>query len=168
MAHLIATTLAGVSRAAARDAAEEVRARRRIFSHGNAPLVSQDVQIQQVVGQISALAYVAESAAIRAAEPAQRAYEARFGGDAAAERQANIDAEIDSAKAQVVVAELALRASTDLFNALGASAAVADKQLDRHWRNARVHTLHDPVRWKYFHIGNYALNQVNPPRHPWN
>lgn len=160
---VLLAVLAGVSRAAARDAAEEVRARRRIFSHGNAPLVSQDVQIQQVVGQISALAYVAESAAIRAAEPAQRAYEARFGGDAAAERQANIDAEIDSAKAQVVVAELALRASTDLFNALGASAAVADKQLDRHWRNARTVATHNPLIYKAKVIGDWVINGTEPP-----
>jgi alkylation response protein AidB-like acyl-CoA dehydrogenase len=39
--------------------------------------------------------------------------------------------------------------------------------LDRHWRNARTHTLHDPVRWKYAIIGNYHLNDVNPPLHAW-
>lgn len=96
-------------------------------------------------------------------EPAQRAYEARFGGDAAAERQANIDAEIDSAKAQVVVAELALRASTDLFNALGASAAVADKQLDRHWRNARTVATHNPLIYKAKVIGDWVINGTEPP-----
>jgi alkylation response protein AidB-like acyl-CoA dehydrogenase len=36
--------------------------------------------------------------------------------------------------------------------------------LDRHWRNARTHTLHDPVRWKYHVIGNYHLNGVTPPK----
>lgn len=39
--------------------------------------------------------------------------------------------------------------------------------LDRHWRNARTHTLHDPVRWKYAILGNYHLNGVNPPLHAW-
>jgi hypothetical protein len=34
----------------------------------------------------------------------------------------------------------------------------AKYNLDRHWRNARIHTLHDPVRWKLHHIGNYILN----------
>ena len=38
---------------------------------------------------------------------------------------------------------------------------------DRHWRNARTHTLHDPAPWKYYAIGNYFLNGVIPPRHPW-
>ncbi|HYP72267.1 MAG TPA: SfnB family sulfur acquisition oxidoreductase, partial [Variovorax sp.] len=40
--------------------------------------------------------------------------------------------------------------------------------LDRHWRNARTHTLHDPVRWKTHLIGNYLLNGVLPARHSWN
>ena len=39
---------------------------------------------------------------------------------------------------------------------------------DRHWRNARVHTLHDPVRWKYHLLGNYLLNGALPRRHQWN
>jgi hypothetical protein len=30
-----------------------------------------------------------------------------------------------------------------------------------------VHTLHDPVRWKYAILGNYYLNGVNPPLHAW-
>ncbi|MGO1268529.1 MAG: hypothetical protein ACTMI6_04460, partial [Pseudomonas bubulae] len=38
---------------------------------------------------------------------------------------------------------------------------------DRHWRNARVHTLHDPVRWKYHAIGAYRLNGTLPARHSW-
>ena len=45
------------------------------------------------------------------------------------------------------------------------SATQAEDNLDRHWRNVRVHTLHDPVRWKYHAIGNHVLNGINPPRH---
>lgn len=160
---VLLAVLAGISRAAARDAAEAVRGRTRIFSHGNAPLVRHDVQIQQVVGQLHALAFAAEATAVAAAEPAQRAYEARFAGDAEAERQANIDAELASAKGQLVVADLALRASTDLFNALGASAAVADRLLDRHWRNARTVATHNPLVYKAKVIGDWAINGTEPP-----
>lgn len=161
-------TLAGIARAAERDVAQQVAGRKRIFSTGNAPIARQDPQIQQIVGQISAQAYAAAAVAVRAAEPAQRAYLARFGDDPEAEKAANIDAEIESAQGQLVIADLALRATADLFNALGASSASERLALDRHWRNARTHTLHDPVRWKYFHVGNYHLNGVNPPRHAWN
>jgi len=160
---VLLSVLAGIGRAVERDTASQVRDRKRIFSHGNAPLVSQDAQIQQVVGQIAALAYAAEATAIRAAEPAQRAYEARFGGDEAIERVANIDAEIESAKAQVIVSELVLRASSDLFNALGASAASESKQLDRHWRNARTVATHNPLIYKAKVIGDWTVNGTEPP-----
>ena len=42
---------------------------------------------------------------------------------------------------------------------------LAEDNLDRHWRNVRTHSLHDPVRWKYHAVGNHSLNGINPPRH---
>jgi alkylation response protein AidB-like acyl-CoA dehydrogenase len=50
----------------------------------------------------------------------------------------------------------------------GTQSTLEKYALDRLWRNARTHTLHDPVRWKYHAIGNFYLNEVLPPRHPWN
>lgn len=160
---VLLAVLAGTAKAVERDAAHEVRARTRIFSHGNATSVAQDVQVQQVVGRISAQAYAAEAVAIRAAEPSQRAYEARFGGDAEAERQANIAAEIESAQGQVVLADLVIRAASDLFNALGASAAREAKALDRHWRNARTVATHNPLIYKEKIIGDWVINGTEPP-----
>jgi alkylation response protein AidB-like acyl-CoA dehydrogenase len=156
-------TLAGIGRAVERDVGRQVRERQRIFSNGNAPHVSQDVQIQQVVGQISALVYAAEATAIRATLPAQRAYEARFRDDVQAERQANIDAEIESAKGQIVISDLVLRAATDLFNALGASSASSAKALDRHWRNARTVASHNPIVYKAKIVGDWSINGTEPP-----
>ncbi len=156
-------TLAGIGRAVERDVAQEVRARQRIYSSGNASHVSQDAQIQQVVGQISALVYAAEATALRAAQTAQRAYEARFVGDAEVERQVNIDTEIESAKGQIVISELVLRAATDLFNALGASAASRSKALDRHWRNARTISSHNPIVYKSRIVGDFSINGTEPP-----
>ncbi len=48
-----------------------------------------------------------------------------------------------------------------------AASIAADERYDlsRHWRNARTHASHDPVAWKYRHIGNYLLNDVLPPNH---
>ena len=47
----------------------------------------------------------------------------------------------------------------------GSSATLAKHNFDRYWRNARTHTVHDPVRWKYRAVGDYWLNGINPPRH---
>ncbi|WP_114809530.1 SfnB family sulfur acquisition oxidoreductase [Paraburkholderia kururiensis] len=77
-------------------------------------------------------------------------------------------AALATAEAKVLTTEVAIEATNRLFELAGTRSTLQEHNLDRYWRNARVHTLHDPVRWKYFHIGNYVLNGVNPPRHPWN
>ena len=71
------------------------------------------------------------------------------------------------AEAKVLTTEAALLATNKLFELAGTRSTLAEFMLDRHWRNARVHTLHDPVRWKYHAIGNYELNGAPPPRHAW-
>ncbi|MNI33291.1 Dibenzothiophene desulfurization enzyme C [compost metagenome] len=160
---VLLATLAGIGRAALRDVAQQVRARQRIYSHGNTPRVSDDPQVQQVVGEVAALVYAAEASALKAALPAQRAYLARFSGDEARERSANVDAELESAKAQVVVSELIQRATSQLFNALGASDVREGKALDRHWRNARTVSSHNPVIYKARIVGDWAINGTEPP-----
>jgi SfnB family sulfur acquisition oxidoreductase len=76
-------------------------------------------------------------------------------------------AQILTAEAKVLSTEIAIAATNKLFELAGTRSTLAEHNLDRHWRNARTHTLHDPVRWKYAIIGNYALNAVNPPLHAW-
>ncbi|NHN79675.1 acyl-CoA dehydrogenase family protein [Azotobacter chroococcum] len=160
---VLIAVLAGSGRGALRDFAAEVRQRTRIFSTGNAPRVSQDPQVLQVIGKAAAQVYAAEATALRAAAAAQRAYETRFGNDAAAEHAANVAAELESAQAQVVIAELALRVTTELFNALGASATSEKKQLDRHWRNARTAASHNPLIYKERIVGDWEVNGTEPP-----
>ena len=70
-------------------------------------------------------------------------------------------------EAKVLTTEIALQASEKLFELAGSRATLAEFNLDRHWRNARVHTLHDPVRWKYHAVGAYHLNGTLPARHSW-
>ena len=76
-------------------------------------------------------------------------------------------ATVKTAEAKALTTEIAILATNKLFELSGTRSTLAQHNLDRHWRNARAHTLHDPVRWKYFHVGNYYLNGVSPPRHPW-
>ncbi|RBO91383.1 acyl-CoA dehydrogenase family protein [Nocardia puris] len=77
---------------------------------------------------------------------------------------------IASASLAVATAKvLADRAATDVSSALfevsGTRSAAAELGLDHFWRNARTHTLHDPVRWKYQHIGRAVLHDSAPPLH---
>lgn len=80
----------------------------------------------------------------------------------------------DAAHASILVAEAkvytndaALQISEKLLELGGSRASLSQHNLDQHWRNARVHTLHDPVRWKIHAIGNYYLNGTLPARHAW-
>ncbi len=71
------------------------------------------------------------------------------------------------AETKVLTTEIALLATNKLFELSGTRSTLSELNLDRHWRNARTHTLHDPVRWKLHLVGNYYLNGVELPRHAW-
>lgn len=73
-------------------------------------------------------------------------------------------ASIDVAKVRAHSSETALKASSKLIELAGSRGSQSNDGLDRFWRNARVHTLHDSSRWKYYFIANYVLNGVLPPR----
>ena len=76
-------------------------------------------------------------------------------------------ASVAVAEAKVLTTEIAIQATNKLFELAGTRATLEEYNLDRHWRNARTHTLHDPVRWKFQAIGDYYLNNIKPPRHAW-
>lgn len=75
------------------------------------------------------------------------------------------EASVAVAEAKALSTEVAILATNKLFELAGTRSTLQEYNLDRHWRNARTHTLHDPVRWKYHTIGNFWLNGVYPPRH---
>lgn len=156
-------TLAGIAHAAVATFVYEVQKRDRIFSHGNADLVRNDPQILQVIGKASAQAYASESITIRTAEALQRAYISHFGESEVKNIQANNDAELESSQGQVVISELVLDLTSQLFNSLGASASTTAKQLDRFWRNARVVSSHNPLIYKEKVIGDWEVNREPLP-----
>ena len=71
-------------------------------------------------------------------------------------------AEVESAQAQAVAVELVTRAATEFFNALGASDTRVSKALDRHWRNARTVSSHNPVIYKLRNVGDWEVNGTDP------
>jgi len=161
--HVLLSVLAGIGRAVVRDVAQGVAQRKRIYSHGNAPLVKQDVQVLQVVGEIASRSWAVEATAQRASTALQLAFEAQQRGDSeAALRKVNIQAELEAARAQVVASDLIPRAATELFNALGASDTRVSKALDRHWRNARTVASHNPVIYKARNVGDWEVNGSEP------
>jgi alkylation response protein AidB-like acyl-CoA dehydrogenase len=152
---------AGIAKAVERDVVLQVTTRSRAFSHGNSPLTREDPQILEIVGRVSVDAFTAEAAVEHAAVVLQRAYDLR--GEVALAARAKEAAELASARAQIVTTEVSLRAATQLFDALGASATSTSVALDRHWRNARTVASHNPTAFKARIIGDNLVNRAEPP-----
>lgn len=71
-----------------------------------------------------------------------------------------IDVFYEVAQAKVLSTRVALEVTGALFDIGGASSARQGKGLDRYWRDARTHTLHDAVRWKPHAIGLWLINRT--------
>ncbi|WP_426935256.1 SfnB family sulfur acquisition oxidoreductase [Pseudomonas fulva] len=147
----------GIAHAAYEDALHFVRTRSRPWVDSGVEQASDDPLTVKHFGQLAIRLHAAEALLERAGHYLDSARD-----DSTAETVAA--ASIAVAEARAISTEIALSAGTTLFELGGSQATLAEHNLDRHWRNARVHTLHDPVRWKYHAIGNYYLNEQNPPR----
>lgn len=156
-------TLAGIGRAIVRDVGALVSTRRRSYSNAPSPQPRTDPQVLQVVGRTRGAAYSAGAIVLQVARSLDRAFEARLGGDAAAFRRAVDIAELETSQALPVVSNLILDAATVLFDAVGASATRKGLALDRHWRNARTLSSHNPRIYKDRIVGDYAVNGTPPP-----
>lgn len=155
---------AGIARAVLRDASALVRTRKRTFYYAPSEVPADDPLLQQTIGQIASGAFAAETVVLAAAEALDAATDAFDAGDENAVDAAH-KAALLSAKAKIVADEFAIRSGSLLFDVGGASATKKATNFDRHWRNARTHTVHDPVRWKYHAVGNHWLNGAQPARH---
>jgi alkylation response protein AidB-like acyl-CoA dehydrogenase len=69
---------------------------------------------------------------------------------------------LEIAAAKVITSRVGLDVSSKLFDITGARATQSVLNLDRYWRNVRVHSLHDPVDYKLRDLGNWALNKCWP------
>ncbi|KAF0815323.1 Dibenzothiophene desulfurization enzyme C [Andreprevotia sp. IGB-42] len=66
------------------------------------------------------------------------------------------------AAAKIAATRTGLDICNRMFDVTGARATHAGLRLDRHWRNLRTHTLHDPVDYKIRELGVWALTRQYP------
>jgi alkylation response protein AidB-like acyl-CoA dehydrogenase len=59
-----------------------------------------------------------------------------------------------------------LEVSSRIFEVTGTRSTTAALGLDRHWRNVRTHTLHDPVAYKRREVGAF-LRRDEIPEPTW-
>ncbi|WP_341521850.1 SfnB family sulfur acquisition oxidoreductase [Pseudomonas sp. G.S.17] len=148
---------AGIARAAIDDTIEFVRKRSRPWVDAHVERASDDPYVIAEIGKLKLELHAAEALLRESAKVLDEVNASPIDEYSAAR------ASIAVARAKVLTTEISLLASEKLFELAGSRASLAEFNLDRHWRNARVHTLHDPVRWKYHAIGNFYLNDQNPP-----
>ena len=151
----------GIARGAIADTISFVRERSRPWIDAKVERNSDDPYVIADIGKLNIELHAAEALLRKSGRVLDEVSAAPI--DAAGAARASIAV----AEAKVLSTELSLLASEKLFELAGSRASLAEFNLDRHWRNARVHTLHDPVRWKYHAIGAYRLNGALPARHSW-
>ncbi len=66
------------------------------------------------------------------------------------------------ASAKVLSTRVALNVTSKIFEVMGARSAATKYRFERYWRNVRTHTLHDPVAYKVYEVGNWILNEQIP------
>ncbi|KAB0549840.1 SfnB family sulfur acquisition oxidoreductase [Pseudomonas argentinensis] len=151
----------GIADGALRDAIAFVRDKARPWIDAKVERAGDDPYVITDVGRLQIELHAAEALLHKAARVLDETVAAPIDADAAAR------ASIAVAEAKALTTEISLQASEKLLELAGSRATLAEFGLDRHWRNARTHTLHDPVRWKYHAIGAWHLNGNRPNRHSW-
>jgi SfnB family sulfur acquisition oxidoreductase len=148
----------GIARAALADAAAFVTTKSRPYPDAGVERAADDPLVVHAFGQMELEVRAAEALLAEAGlavEHADRSLDEATAGEAslavAAARAASTRASVD--------------VGSRLFEVAGTRSALASLNLDRHWRNARTHTLHDPAAWKVQHLGRYAVDRTLPPNH---
>ncbi|HEX7867323.1 MAG TPA: SfnB family sulfur acquisition oxidoreductase [Variovorax sp.] len=145
----------GIARAALDDTVRFLREHSSISQPEGSPCAVIDPLVIAQVGEIQIRIHAAEAMTQRAGLAVDAAI-------AEPDRARRAAASLAVAEAKVLTSEVALLAASKLFELCGTRSAQSPHAFDRHWRNARVHTLHDPVRHKFTVVGDHLLNGILP------
>lgn len=164
---LIATQT-GIGQAAIKDITQYVATRRRTYNHATAETPAEDPLVHEVIGKASAKVSAARHIVRGVAAVAEQSY-VQIQGHTDLEDPVFLDAHtranIALSEASLVVSELILDATNQIFEVGGASATIASNQLHQHWLNARTIASHTPLIYRTQAVGNYRINGVIPPHH---
>ncbi|GAA2428709.1 acyl-CoA dehydrogenase family protein [Mycolicibacterium llatzerense] len=158
----IHAVVAGILENIVDDGIALLRSRERSFSHASAASPTDDPLLQRQLGELSSSAYIARAAVLDAAAAIGAAIDST-GPDGVPDAELVVEAQLQAAKVKVHLDDIAPRAATKLLELGGASAASRQRNLDRHWRNIRTITLHNPVGYKARVVGQNLLHGTAIP-----
>ncbi|WP_282702344.1 acyl-CoA dehydrogenase family protein [Streptomyces sp. CC219B] len=120
---------------------------------------AHDPQVLSAHGELTVLARTASALAEQALDAVQ-AGPAR-GEDLAYDECAEIS--VLATMAEAAASRAAQECTARALEVIGARSASARPGFDRFWRNARTHTLCEPVGHRLRDVGDYFLNGAHPP-----
>lgn len=152
----------GILRSVRNDAVALLKRRARNYSHAGSPQgPTADRQVLQVVGEISADVFAAEAIVEKAAEALQVAADSVVDGVPSVE--AADAAQLAAAQAKVAIDRFSYATAARLFDVGGTSATQSVHNLDRHWRNVRTISTHNPTFLKASAVGDHLVNGAGFP-----
>ncbi|MET0427175.1 MAG: acyl-CoA dehydrogenase family protein [Microvirga sp.] len=155
----------GIALAVLDDAVHYTRTYARTVRESGVARAADDPFIQHTIGSIAVRAHAAEALYLRAADAVDAVADAPARGlsDPATLEALVIEAAVAVSEIKIFAAEAALKSAETLYEVGGASMTRADANFDRHWRNARTHTTHDPLSYRTKGVGAWLLNGTAPP-----
>jgi SfnB family sulfur acquisition oxidoreductase len=154
---------AGIAGGALRDAAAYLKEKARPSTEAvravGASAAADDPHVLHRYGRAATRVRAAEALLAAAAATLEEV------GLVPADAEAATRGSLAVAGAKAFASEVAVEVASELFAMAGTSSTATKYDLDRHWRNARTHSVHDPVDWKYHHIAAWELAGVAPPNH---
>jgi alkylation response protein AidB-like acyl-CoA dehydrogenase len=160
----IHAVVAGILANVVEDGVALLQSRARNFTHALTERPSDDPLLQLQLGELAATAYVARAAVLDAAATIGAATESVV--DGVPDQNLAERVQLEVAKVKVHLDRVATEAATRLLELGGASAASRARNLDRHWRNIRTITLHNPVAYKARVVGQNLLHGTPSPPTP--
>ena len=157
---ILLAALAGISRAVQRDAIEFTRPRTRTFGVPGNSSPRHEPLVQRVVGRIASTRFAVEATVLEAVRRLEQVDLTRYNDDRDDAHYYTALAAIFEAQQSVIPA--VLDSASQLFEVGGASAVSVERQLDRHWRNARTISSHNPAVYRERAIGDFHLNGTLP------
>lgn len=146
----------GIAKAAWHEAIDYVRTKTRPWVHAGVSDAREDPILQVRVGEMRTWLDAADAMQERAIDAMTASW-----ADPSAESRAA--ASVATSQAKAFSTDAGLRVCEMAFQVCGSAATLRSRGLDRHWRNLRTLSLHDPADYKHKMVGDFYLTDRLPP-----
>jgi alkylation response protein AidB-like acyl-CoA dehydrogenase len=160
---IMANLYLGIAIGAFEEARRYTREEARPWFMSGVTTSADDPYVQQRYGEF----WLQLRPAIALADIAAEKLDAAFARGEALTADERGELAIAVAEAKTLSHRASLAISSELFELTGARSTSSLYGYDRFWRNARVHTLHDPIDYKIRDLGRYALAGAVPEPTPY-